>query len=52
MVPAWMHRAEHRYLLLSADWRQVGIGVTDGSPFGADRPGMATYAVDFGYQHR
>ncbi len=47
-----MASAEHRDILLSADWRQVGIGVTHGSPFGPDGAGMATYAVDFGYRHR
>ncbi len=52
IVAAWMASAEHRDILLSADWRQVGIGVTHGSPFGPDGAGMATYAVDFGYRHR
>ena len=52
IVAAWMHSAEHRGVLLSPDWRQVGVGVINGSPFGADGAGMATYAVDFGYRRR
>lgn len=52
IVADWMHSPEHRYILLLADWRQVGIGVSEGSPFGADGAGMATYAVDFGYHRR
>jgi uncharacterized protein YkwD len=52
IVADWMHSSEHRTVLLSPGWRQVGIGVTKGSPFGADGPGMATYAVDFGFHDR
>jgi len=52
IVAAWMGSAEHRLVLLDPRWRQVGIGVSRGSPNGADGPGMATYSVDFGFHHR
>jgi len=50
MVAAWMRSPEHRGVLLERYWRQIGVGVTDGSPLGADGPGMATYTVDLGYR--
>jgi uncharacterized protein YkwD len=50
MVHDWMRSAEHRYILLQPQWRQVGVGVTMGSPMGPDGPGMATYTALFGYR--
>ena len=50
MVRAWMASAEHRKVLLERFWRQIGVGVTGGSPLGPDGPGMATYTVDFGFR--
>ena len=50
MVQAWMASAEHRKVLLERFWRQIGVGVTEGSPNGPDGPGMATYTVDFGFR--
>jgi uncharacterized protein YkwD len=50
MVAAWMRSAEHRGVILEPSWREIGVGVADGSPLGADGPGMATYTVDLGYR--
>ena len=50
MVRAWMGSPEHRQVILERFWRQVGVGVTEGSPLGPDSPGMATYTVDLGYR--
>jgi uncharacterized protein YkwD len=45
-VWAWMHSPPHRALLLSPTFREVGIGVAPGSPFGV--AGAATYVAEFG----
>jgi uncharacterized protein YkwD len=50
MLRAWMRSPEHRRVLLERFWRQIGVGVTQGSPVGPDGPGMATYTVDLGYR--
>ena len=50
IVTAWMQSGAHRDVILSKRWRQIGVGVTLGSPLGADGSGMATYTVDFGYR--
>ena len=50
MVRAWMRSPEHRRVILERFWRQIGVGVSQGSPLGADLPGMLTYTVDFGYR--
>jgi uncharacterized protein YkwD len=47
---AWMRSAEHRAVILMGRWRQIGIGITLGSPIGPDGQGMATYTVDFGFR--
>ena len=49
MVRAWMHSPEHRRILLMRRWRQIGVGVSFGSPLGPDAPGEATYTADFGH---
>jgi uncharacterized protein YkwD len=51
IVRAWMRSAIHRAAILSKRWRQIGVGVTVGSPMGVDGKGMATYTVDFGFRH-
>jgi uncharacterized protein YkwD len=48
MVRAWMHSPEHRMILLMRRWRQIGVGVSFGSPMGPDASGEATYTADFG----
>jgi hypothetical protein len=37
-------------VILSKRWRQIGVGVSIGSPLGPDGKGMATYTVDFGFR--
>lgn len=46
MVDAWMNSPGHRENLLSADYRQVGLGLALGTP--ADQTWGATYTTDFG----
>jgi uncharacterized protein YkwD len=50
MVRAWMASPEHRHVMLMHRWRQVGVGVSAGSPIGPDGAGQATYTVDFGHR--
>ena len=49
-VNAWMHSAEHRAVMLSRSYRQVGIGVDQGSPAGADNTNTGTYTGLFGFR--
>ncbi len=49
-VNAWMHSAEHRAVLLTRSYRQVGIGVDQGSPAGADDTNTGTYTGLFGFR--
>ena len=50
IVNAWMRSPGHRKVLLERYWRQIGVGVTQGSPLGPDLPSMSTYTVDLGYR--
>ena len=47
-VRAWLHSPEHRGILLMRRWRQIGIGVSFGSPLGPDVSSEATYTADLG----
>ena len=47
IVRAWMHSPPHRAVLLGRAYRDVGIGVALGTPYGRGRS-SATYAADFG----
>ena len=49
-VDAWMHSAVHRSVMLSRSFRQVGIGVDQGSPAGPDDGVTGTYTALFGYR--
>jgi uncharacterized protein YkwD len=49
-VNAWMHSTEHRTVLLSKSYRQVGVGVDQGSPAGADTGLTGTYTALFGFR--
>jgi uncharacterized protein YkwD len=49
-VNAWMHSAAHRSVMLSRSYRQVGIGVDQGSPAGADDTNTGTYTGLFGFR--
>lgn len=44
IVAAWLASAGHRRIVLASRFRVVGIGVAEGTPFGAGR----TYTADFG----
>jgi uncharacterized protein YkwD len=43
----WMHSPPHRANILEPSYRDVGVGVARGFPFGG-AAGAATYTVDFG----
>jgi uncharacterized protein YkwD len=45
MVDAWMHSSAHRTNILTAKFRQLGLGVVAGTPQGGSG---ATYTADFG----
>ena len=44
----WMHSPPHRENILDPSFRDAGVGVARGFPFGGDRRRAATYTVDFG----
>jgi uncharacterized protein YkwD len=44
-VDAWMHSPPHRRVLLFPVYREIGVGIEPGTPFGA--PG-ATFAAELG----
>jgi uncharacterized protein YkwD len=47
MFDAWMRSAVHRANILDPRYRDLGVGVSRGSPNGGGR-GAATYTLDFG----
>jgi uncharacterized protein YkwD len=47
MVRAWMNSPPHRAAILTASYRDAGVGMTSGLPVAAVGSG-ATYTVDFG----
>jgi uncharacterized protein YkwD len=47
IVHAWMHSPRHRKAILTASYRDVGVGIADGLP-GAGAPAGTTYTADFG----
>lgn len=49
-VNAWMHSPMHRMVMLTHSYRQVGVGVDQGSPAGADNTNTGTYTALFGYR--
>jgi uncharacterized protein YkwD len=49
-VDSWMRSSEHRSVLLSRRFRQVGIGVDQGSPAGPDNTDTGTYTALFGFR--
>jgi uncharacterized protein YkwD len=50
-VSSWMNSPAHRSIMLSKDFREVGIGFVVGSPTGDDESASAIYTADFGYRH-
>jgi uncharacterized protein YkwD len=51
IVAEWMASPEHRAVILTKGFRQIGVGVTDASPTGPDDGGTMIYTADFGYRH-
>jgi uncharacterized protein YkwD len=47
IVEDWMHSPPHRANILDPSYRDAGVGVARGYPFGGEA-GAATYTVDFG----
>jgi uncharacterized protein YkwD len=47
VVRSWMGSPEHRAIILTPSFREIGIGVTPGVPAAAQAPGC-TYTADFG----
>jgi uncharacterized protein YkwD len=49
IVAAWMHSLPHREIILTAAFRDIGVGAAPAAPaaFAAGQPG-ATYTADFG----
>lgn len=50
IVNGWLQSEGHRRNMLDRRFKQVGIGVTDGSPFGDDN--AQTFVADFGLRVR
>jgi uncharacterized protein YkwD len=50
-VASWMNSPEHRTIMLSRSFREVGIGFVVGSPTGGDEGNSAIYTADFGFRH-
>lgn len=48
MVRAWMRSAPHREILLSGRYRDIGVGVRQGSPRGRRSSRAGIYTVDLG----
>jgi uncharacterized protein YkwD len=46
-MEAWMNSPEHRENILTRGYRELGIGITLGTPEDGAEAG-ATYTVDFG----
>ncbi|MDP2712687.1 MAG: CAP domain-containing protein [Solirubrobacteraceae bacterium] len=48
IVGGWMHSPKHRFSILDAGFRDIGIGIATGSPVGSLPAVSATYAAAFG----
>jgi uncharacterized protein YkwD len=48
MFNGWMNSASHRDTMLKPSFREIGVGVTWGSPTGSLEYGGAIYTADFG----
>ena len=47
-MPSWLRSPPHRRVLLSPDYRDAGVGIALGSPFGGSMRASATYVASFG----
>jgi uncharacterized protein YkwD len=52
IVAAWMHSPKHRSLLLTAGYRDGGLGVVAGVPVGKDAGAGATFDYELGWRAR
>jgi uncharacterized protein YkwD len=50
IVDRWMRSPMHRAVMLSRRFRQVGVGVTHGSPMSPDAQNAAMYTALFGFR--
>jgi uncharacterized protein YkwD len=50
VVRGWMKSAVHRSVILSRSFRQVGVGVVDGSPVAGVDQGAETFTAVFGFR--
>jgi uncharacterized protein YkwD len=51
IVRAWMHSPGHRRILLTPDFRNIGVGAVAGLPVTGQRYRGGTYTADFGVRH-
>jgi uncharacterized protein YkwD len=47
-VRSWLRSPQHRRVLLGRNYRDVGVGIALGSPFGGSLRSSATYVAEFG----
>jgi uncharacterized protein YkwD len=50
VVRGWMKSPEHRSVILSRQFRQVGVGIVDGSPIAGIDQGAETFTAVFGFR--
>jgi uncharacterized protein YkwD len=50
IVDGWMRSPMHRAVMLSRKFRQIGVGVTHGSPMSPDAQNAAMYTALFGFR--
>jgi uncharacterized protein YkwD len=50
IVRGWMRSAEHRGIVLTGRFREVGVGVAAGSPMSGASPGAETFTALFGFR--
>jgi uncharacterized protein YkwD len=50
IVRGWMRSPEHRAIVLTGRFRQVGVGVADGSPMDGNDRGAETFTALFGFR--
>jgi uncharacterized protein YkwD len=48
IVDRWMHSEPHRVNILASTFREIGIGIVNGSPRGDAPASSATYTTEFG----
>ncbi len=48
IVDAWMHSDGHRANILNGEFREIGIGIVNGTPIGSQPATSATYTTEFG----